>query len=149
MNSSLDIITAIEQQLACYQRLAKLADVQREHVQMGDAESLLAVLQRRAGVLEELSALERVVGPVKRDWATFTRSLSDDSRQHVEQVMLGSRELLEQITKSDQDDVLLLQQRKLNVGKQIGQATASRQVNRAYAGAAYSARGAGNMDLSR
>jgi hypothetical protein len=149
MNEDSNIIAAIEQQLHCYQQLAKLADVQREHVQMGDAEALLAVLHRRAGVLEELSALERVVGPVKRQWATFTQSLPDDRRQHVETVMLSSRQLLEQITRSDQDDVMLLQQRKLNVGKQIGAAVVSRQVNRAYAGAAYGSRGGGRMDVSR
>ena len=149
MNQQTDIITAIEEQLTCYQQLAKLADVQREHVQMGDAEALLSVLQRRAGVLEELSKLERVVGPVKREWAAFTTSLPDDRRQHVEAVMLSSRQLLEQITRSDQDDVMLLQQRKLNVGKQIGSATVSRQVNRAYAGAAYGSRNSGRMDVSR
>ncbi len=144
-----DILAAMERQLECYQRLAKLADVQREHVQQGDAEALLGVLQRRQGVLDELSQLERVVAPIKQEWPAFTQSLAGDRREHVEAMMLRSRQLLEQITRSDQDDVMLLQQRKLNVGKQINQASASRQVNRAYATSAYGNRTSGNMDLSR
>ena len=44
---------------------------------------------------------------------------------------------------------LVLQQQKLNLGTQINQATAARQVNRNYAAAAYGARGGGRMDLQR
>ena len=48
----------------------------------------------------------------------------------------------------DQDDVMLLQQRKINLGKQITGASASRQVNRAYASAAYGKRNS-QMDVSK
>ena len=38
------------------------------------------------------------------------------------------------------NDALVLQQRKLNLGRQINQASAARQVNRNYAAAAYGPR---------
>ena len=60
----------------------------------------------------------------------------------------GTRQLLEQITAADKDDVLVLQQRKLNLGRQINQATAAKRVNRNYAAAAYGPR-ASTMDVQR
>lgn len=142
------VISALEQQLGCYQRLVKLVDVQRAHVEHGDAEALLTVLARRQGVLDELSKLESTVAPVRRSWASFVQTQPDSTRQKVESLMSSARTLLEQITRADQDDVMLLQQRKINVGKQIKAATESRQVNRAYAASAYAKR-PGTMDLSK
>ena len=63
-------------------------------------------------------------------------------------MLAETRKLLEQITLADRDDAMVLQQRKLNLGKQIGQAAAAKQVNRTYAAAAYGAR-QGNMDIQR
>ena len=63
-------------------------------------------------------------------------------------MLADTRRLLEQITTADKDDVLVLQQRKLNLGRQINQASAAKQVNRNYAAAAYGPRQS-RMDISR
>jgi hypothetical protein len=143
------IITALEQQLACYEKLAKLAESQHDHVLDGSTDALLNLLQNRQAVLDELSRLERVVAPVRKEWSSFTASLAPDQRMHAEAIMLRARQLLEEITRSDQDDVMLLQQRKLNVGRQINQASATRQVNRAYASTAYGRPNAGRINVSQ
>lgn len=143
-----NVISALIQQLDCYQRLAKLGQVQREHVQQGDAESLLGVLQQRQEVLHELGLIHATLAPIRHDWPGFIAALPATRRPAVEKALREARTLLEEITRSDQDDVMLLQQRKLNLGRQINQASSSRQVNRAYATAAYGKRPA-NMDVSR
>jgi hypothetical protein len=56
--------------------------------------------------------------------------------------------LLEQITAADRDDALVLQQRRLNIGKELRQATSARQVNRMYGVAAYGQRPP-RMDVKR
>lgn len=149
------ILNALEAQLGCYERLARLAEAQREHVQTGSAEALLRLLQDRQAVLEELSRLEQVVAPARRQWTQFCLGLTVERRAHAEALVRRCRALLEQITQSDQDDVMILQQRKLNVGRQISQASTTRQVNRAYAATAYGGAGtgastpAGRMDVSQ
>ena len=45
-------ILALDQQLACYRRLAKLAEVQLEFVQQNQTEQLLELLVRRQEVLQ-------------------------------------------------------------------------------------------------
>jgi hypothetical protein len=142
------VILALEEQLACYQRLAKLAELQHEHVQHNQTELLLEVLAKRQGVLDQVARLEGVIAPAKREWTKYAAKLDAPSRTRAESLLAETRRLLEQITTADRQDAMVLQQRKLNLGRQINQATAARQVNRTYAAAAYGQRAA-RMDVKQ
>jgi hypothetical protein len=142
------VIPALESQVDCYRRLAKLASVQHDHVQQGRTESLLEVLLRRQEVLDRITALEATMAPVRRRWAAYLDELGPEDRAHAERLMGEGRRLLEQITTADRDDAMVLQQRKIDLGRQIGRATTARQVNRSYAAAAYGAR-VPRMDVQR
>jgi hypothetical protein len=140
MTTTHPIIDALNGQVECYLRLTKLGELQHEHVQQGRTEQLLEVLAHRQQVLDQLSALERVVAPAKRQWAEFVETLPAPGRGEAERLLAETRRLLEGITAADCNDVLVLQQRKLNVGRQISQAASARHVNRNYAAAAYGKR---------
>ena len=142
------IIEALHGQVDCYRRLSKLAEAQHEHVQQGRTEQLLEVLNHRQQVLDQLAALERVVAPAKRQWAQFVATLAAGAAADAERLLAETRRMLEAITAADSNDVLVLQQRKLNLGRQIHQAASARQVNRHYAAAAYGKR-ASVMDVQQ
>ena len=142
------IIEALHGQVDCYRRLSKLAALQHDHVQQGRTEQLLEVLGQRQEVLDGLAALERVVAPAKKQWQQYVGSLPAGARSEAEDLLAETRRLLEAITAADCNDVLVLQQRKLNLGRQINQASSARQVNRTYAAAAYGKR-APAMDLQQ
>src|SRR6478609_9748036 len=113
------VLEALAKQVGCYQRLAKLAEIQHQHVQREQVEGLIEVLQMRAGVLSEVGALEAIVGPAKKRWAAFLTELPSERRASAEEMLAETRRLLERITLADKDDVLVLQQRKLSIGRQI------------------------------
>jgi hypothetical protein len=142
------VILALQEQVACYRRLAKLAAVQHEHVQQGRTEQLLDVLRSRQEVLDQLSRLNGVIAPAKERWSEFLARLESGVRGLAEAMVGESRKLLEQIVSSDRNDALVLQQRKLNLGREISQATSARQLNRTYAAAAYGKKAA-TMDVQR
>jgi hypothetical protein len=131
------IITALHEQVGCYQRLAKLAELQHEHVQQSATEALLEVLTRRQEVLNHVSRLEQIIVVAKKRWGDYVTGLRSDQRIQAEKLLAETKRLLEEITTADRNDALILQQRKLNLGKQINQHTTARQVNRNYATAAY------------
>lgn len=131
-------ILALEQQVGCYRLLAKLSEQQHEHVQNDRTDALLEVLQQRQSVLERIAGLERLIAPVKREWSEFALRLEESERARAEDLLGQARLLLEQITQADQQDALVLQQRKLSLGRQLTQASAAVKVNRSYAAAAYS-----------
>ena len=134
------VISALEEQVACYRKLARLAEAQREHVQQSHMEALLGVLKNRQEILDQLARLELIVSPAKRRWSDFLGEIEIDTRARAEQMVTETRRLLEQIMASDRTDALALEQRKLNLGKEIKQAAGARQINRNYAVAAYGQR---------
>ena len=142
------VLDALTEQLGCYRRLAKLAQVQHEHVRQSRTEQLLDVLQSRQALIEQMSGYERVVAPAKARWNEYLAGLDAAGRGRAEALLAETRALLEQITASDRDDALVLQQRKLNLGRQIGRTKAARQVNRTYGAAAYGVRPP-KMDVQR
>jgi hypothetical protein len=142
------IILALTEQVGCYRRLAKLTEAQHEHVQNSATEALLDVLRDRQQVMDQLSGYERIIGPAKQQWAQYASRLNTESRALAESLLAETRTLLEQITNADRDDVLALQQRKLNLGRQLQQTAVARQVNRNYAKSAYG-NAPSRMDLQR
>ena len=142
------IILALEQQVECYKLLAKLAELQHEHVRQSQTEALLDVLGKRQEVLDQVSKLEATIAPAKRRWPEYVAALDGTLRTKAEGLLTETRQLLKQITDADRNDSMVLQQRKLNLGRQIAQATTARQVNRTYAAAAYGAK-ASTMDVKQ
>jgi hypothetical protein len=142
------ILAALREQVQLYRRLAKLAEIQHDHVQNDRTEMLLDTLARRQEVLTELARFEAIVGPVKKRWSAHLEALPPHARGESEQLMTQTRVLLEQITTSDRNDAIVLQQRKLNLGKQIGQAKNAGRMNRAVAASAYG-KPAARMDFTR
>ncbi len=133
------VLVALQQQVDGYRKLARLAGAQRRHVQTSQTEALLEVLEQRQVVLDAIAAAERTVAPAKRAWAEYKAGLSPDERAAAERMLGETRQLLEQITAGDRDDAVVLQQRKLNLGRQIDRAVAAKSINRQYAAAAYGA----------
>jgi hypothetical protein len=133
-------ILALQSQVACYEKLAKLASLQHQHVQKSETDELLDVLQRRQEVLDQIANLEQTIGPVKKRWTDYLAGLSADERISAETLLGETRRLLEQITTADRNDTIVLQQRKLNLGKQINKTVVARNVNKNYAAAAYGKR---------
>jgi hypothetical protein len=131
------VISALRQQLDCYQRLAKLAKIQHEHVQNSRTEDLLLVLSQRQELLEQIALFERTIAPAKKQWPEYLSGLSEGDRQTADSLLGETRRLLEQITTADREDSLVLQNRKFNLGRGINQAVAARKFNMTYAAAAY------------
>jgi hypothetical protein len=130
-----EVIIALEQQVSCYRRLAKLAELQHVHVQQEQTEALLDVLRIRQGVLDEIAALETIILPARQNWNGYASGLAAATRSKAETLVAEARRLLEEITAADRNDALVLQQRKLNLGKQINKTKSGAQINRRYAAA--------------
>lgn len=130
-------ISALSHQVQYYGQLLKLAETQHQFVQQGNFEELLAVLEKRQGVLDLIAPLEQVTSAAKRRWPEFLAALTPEQRATAEHLMDETRRLLEAITTADRNDTLVLQQRKLNVSNQLSQAAGAARVNQSYARSAY------------
>src|SRR5437588_7060538 len=98
------VILALQEQVGCYQRLAKLAELQHEHVQQNQTESLLELLNVRQGALDQVARLEEQIAPAKRQWGEYVAGLDATTRARAEALLAETRRLLEQITTADRHD---------------------------------------------
>jgi hypothetical protein len=130
-------LAALHEQADCYRRLSKLAEAQHDHVEQSRTDALLEVLRHRAVEVERIGQLETLLAPLRRAWSEVTADWSVEQRATAESIIAEIRLLLERINASDRSDSLILQQRKLSVGKQLQQAGTARGVSRSYAAAAY------------
>lgn len=142
------VVQALAAQVEGYRRLARLAELQHMHVQQAQTEQLLEVLRRRQEILDSAAAQEAIIAPAKRKWSEFLKSLDDLTRAEAELLLAETRRLLERITTADRNDALVLQQRKILLGRQINKAGAAQQINRKYSQAAYGSRKS-TMDIQR
>ena len=136
-------------QIDWYAKLLKLAQLQHALVEQERTDDLLVVLDRRSKIVEQLALIESRLRPVKSEWHAIAQAIDAESRLTIEAKFAAARDLLAQITRSDQDDALLLQQRKLAVGRQLQRTAVTKQVNRGYAANAYNASVGGRMDVSQ
>src|SRR4051812_678012 len=109
------VISALREQVDCYHRLVKLADIQHVHVQQSQTEQLIGVLARRQEVLDQLTLSERTIAPQRRRWAQFLCELPGNARDIAETLLAETSRLLEHITAADRNDAIVLQQQKLNL----------------------------------
>lgn len=149
MTQQQEHLSSLTQQLACYRQLARLCELQRQYVQQNQTDELLSVLEQRGSLLEQIATLEAHVTPLKRNWSEISATMSDTDRSTAVEMLAETKALLMQITQADQDDVLLLQQRKLNVGKQIVATSQARVVNNRYAASAYGANQGSRLNVKQ
>ncbi|MGF1635101.1 MAG: hypothetical protein ACFCVE_14715 [Phycisphaerae bacterium] len=142
------LVQLLTRQVECYRDLLKLSDVQSELVRQGRDDELLEVLARRQGVMDRVSDIDARLSTAKADWPAAVARLDEEARASVEALVGTSRQLLEQITAADASDAMLLQQRRMNVGRELRQASQGKQLNRSYAAAAY-ARPDTRLDLQQ
>jgi hypothetical protein len=142
-----NLIAAIERQADLYARLEILAEQQHECVVQDRQDELLDVLQRRQDVIDRIVAGDKLIKLVRTHWADVTRMLPEASRLRAERAMTAMRDHLARVVQCDADDALVLQQRKFDVGRQLGQTQSRRAAHSGYAASAYV--GAASTDTSR
>lgn len=147
MNAQL-ILADLAAQADWYAKLLKLAELQHTLIEQERTDDLLIVLDRRQKIVEQLSLIEQRLKPIKLAWPEAAAEMTSDERARVEAKFGEVRGLLAAITQADQDDAMLLTQRKITVGQQLRQTGAGQQINRRYAAGAYAGMGS-RMDVSR
>jgi hypothetical protein len=147
MNAQL-ILADLAAQADWYTKLLKLAELQHTLIEQERTDDLLVVLDRRQKIVEQLTLIEQRLRPVKLGWPETAAGMTDEERVRVEAKFGEVRGLLAAITQADQDDAMLLTQRKIQVGQQLRQANTGAQINRRYAAGAYAGMGS-RMDVSR
>jgi len=143
------ILSDLASQVGHYEQLLKLASRQRDLIAGDRADELLILLGERETVIAKMNLLDQRLRPVRAEWASVSGSLDAEVRQQAQAMFEKLRDLLGKITSSDADDALVLQQKKLDVRKQINATGQQLQVTRHYAADAYASQAKSNLNIIR
>src|SRR3954451_9494295 len=102
------VITALHEQVGCYQRLAKLAELQHEHGQQSATEALLDILTRRQEVLNQVSHIEQIISMPKKRWGDYVTTLLCVQRVQAVRLLAETKPLLEEISPAHPNAALTL-----------------------------------------
>lgn len=130
-----EVATVLREQVKLYGLLVRLCAVQHAHVEAGDTDALVTLLDKRNAIMARLLLLEAQVKPAKQEWPRLKTEWPADGAREVEALFGEARALLAQINAADTDDALVLQQRKIGVARQLAGAAGAARGLRGYAGA--------------
>ncbi len=145
------MLSALRDQLDCYRRMAAMAGEQSRAIFGGETDKLLAILEKREALTNEVAELEKSIAPLKRDWPASADMWSDADRDEATRLLGQIKATLETLTKQDDKDAATLRARMAMTGGALQKIQADdrnvRQINRRYAAAAY-ARKPGKLNVS-
>ena len=127
-------LIALRAQAATYERLLKLGERQRVAVESADEPTLLAILTERQTVLAEAAATAEVTRPLREAWPDVSLDAGDFAE--AEGLWKQVKAALDEVTRRDRDDALMLQRRKLSIGQELRRTTSARVANGRYLKAA-------------
>jgi hypothetical protein len=132
---------ALADQLACYERLTKLAEEQGRAIYAGDTDRLLKVIARREDLTTQAAELEQAIGPVKQAWPGVAVHWSEEDTETVREMFRQCKQMLGDLTRTDDRDAATIRARLATCGGDLKQAEADRatvrRINNRYAAAAY------------
>jgi hypothetical protein len=130
------LVALLTEQRDAYRQLSALGAQQGDLIAAGQTEQLLTVLSQRQTWVDRIGKLNEQLTPYHASWEQLSRSLDDQQRPRIGQLLDEVKTLLnEQLQQDDKDrEQLLAAQQK--IGSQLSQTARTGSALHAYKGSA-------------
>ncbi|MFI4856053.1 MAG: flagellar export chaperone FlgN [Phycisphaerales bacterium JB065] len=122
----------LDEQCRLYEQLDELSQHQSVCVESGETELLLDVLAQRQGVVEQVTEVNGLLEPFVSRWDSLAGALDDSQRDALRTKLARLDELVERISKRDEEDRQKLEAQKGQVAKELGSAVRQKNAAAAY-----------------
>lgn len=126
------LIHLLTQQQLLYRQLQQLAQKQSDLVDGSDPEMLLRVLAGRQRLINRLTAIDRELQPIRKDWQQVAQTLPVEQRQQAQELVAGVQKILAEILARDEQDTRRMSYHQQHVATEIRSATAGKKMHQAY-----------------
>ncbi len=127
-----EVIGLLTRQRELYGRLKGLAYMQRELVENNDPEMLLKVLANRQKIINQLTAVDKQLKPIRANWKEVSGKFSELERQRVNMLVDEVKKTIEEILSRDKADTDALTVKKDQVATELKKVRTCRQMSNAY-----------------
>ncbi len=125
----LDLLAA---QRDLYTQLHGLSARQQDLIAAGETERLLAILSERQTLVQQLTAINADLAPLRSEMTALSEAAPADRRQALRSLVDEVQHLLEAIINQDETDRRSLESAKAEVSQELRRTTAAPRALRAY-----------------
>ena len=129
---SSDVIALLVKQRDLYSKLKALAFMQRELVERSNPELLLKVLGNRQKIINQLTAIDSKLKPIREKWKVISEGFNDNERAEVNKLVDDVKRILEDIMTRDKQDTETLTEKKNQIANELKKVRTCKQMNNAY-----------------
>ncbi|MEO1535856.1 MAG: flagellar export chaperone FlgN [Planctomycetota bacterium] len=130
------LVALLDEQIDLYGVLDGLSKQQHGIVESDDTDSLLRVLAERQTVINKIAGLARALDPFRADWDANVNQLPDTERVRIRGRLDELAIIMEQIARRDEHDRDVIEQRRSEIGAELGGAKRAGAAMSAYGGPA-------------
>ena len=128
-----EMIEKLNLELEVYTGLRDLSRRQMTIVEGGaDINELLRIVGLKQALIDETDKLERIVGPIKREWTEISERLSSDARESIKGLLRRIQEVLREVVELENRARAILECRKEETGREINRVGKGARANKAY-----------------
>ncbi len=126
------LISLLRGQVGIYTRLEQLSGRQRDLIAAEDQQQLLTLLAERQKLVDELSALNQSLIPLREYWRANRQTVAASLRTEADQLLGRAGEILQRILDADEQDARILSARKAQTATQVTALAQGKQAFEAY-----------------
>jgi flagellar biosynthesis/type III secretory pathway chaperone len=113
------LVDLLTRQRDFYAALGQLSDRQQQIIADGQTEQLLTVLSERQVLIDQLTATNAELAPLRSGMSQVTESAAPAVRQSIRDLVAQVQSMLHDIIQKDEKDRATLEESKARVGRQL------------------------------
>ena len=122
----------LAQQSSLYDQLESLCDDQHRQITSGNVQDLLHVLSQRQQVIDQLTGLEKQLGPYRQDWSGLWERLAPAQRTTLAADLQHTQQALSRIIEKDEQARHLLEKTRGQLHQELTKISQGGAAMRAY-----------------
>jgi hypothetical protein len=126
----------LEEQLGLYAELCDLTREQRETIESGDTDGLMAVLSAKQERIQRVAGLEKASHPLREEWEGRSPEMPDGLRERIDAAIERLRGVLGEIVSMENEAQEALRARREAGSERLLQIQKGKMLHKAYGGGA-------------
>jgi flagellar biosynthesis/type III secretory pathway chaperone len=126
------LLEGLRRQWEKYRVLSEIVVQQKSLLAGQDMDALLALIERKRVLMEEVEALEKEISPIKARWQSLRSQLDLERVRSIEEAIGKTREILESIVRLEDEGRALMVQRRDMTAQELKELMTKRRARGAY-----------------
>ena len=126
------LLDGLRRQREKYREMAAVAADQQKALESSDMDGLLAVVERKRGLLAEIDALEKDVAPLRARWDELKSAADAALAKEIEDTVLSTRDVLQALVKQEDEGRAALERSRQDSAEELKALMLKKKARNAY-----------------